>query len=233
MGFERLFGFFPGRQRNNSSFSQPYRCSNRATPTNYDHCKAGGFCGILGHSALRTYFVVKFGGRCGTPRRRKRRKVPLKLKEGRRKERNPEKPWLAPQKSSSPPGLFLLRYLSCTTSRAAWGFQQRSSEAGDCGKSLGSKVFVPPSFATPQLETRPSTKCSRQRELVAFFDDDSIWIVAFWLDSWQPHAQVCKHWTSSPLWTLLVSSPECHSLRWWRSHRCPLIKEMCACYNRV
>lgn len=102
MGFARLFGFFPGRQRNNSSFSQPHGCSNRATPTNYDHCKAGGFCGILGHSALRTYFVVKFGGRCGTRRRRKRRKVALKpLKERGRKERNPEKPWLAPQKSSS------------------------------------------------------------------------------------------------------------------------------------
>ena len=68
--------------------------------------------------------------------------VRTSLRKGRRKERNPEKPWLAPQKSSSPPGLFLLRYLSCTTSRAAWGFQQRSSEAGDCGKSLGSKVFA-------------------------------------------------------------------------------------------
>ena len=114
--FCAVFCFFPGRQRNTSSFSQPHRFSNRATLTNYDHRKAGGFCGnILEHSALRACLVVKFGGRCGTPRRRKRRKVPLKpklLKERRRKEGHPEKPWLAPQKtSSSPPAFFVTIFI--------------------------------------------------------------------------------------------------------------------------
>ncbi len=231
--FVLLFCLFPGRQRNNSSFSQPHRFSNRATLTNYDHRKAGGFCGnILEHSALRTCFVVKLEADAGLQEEEKGERClwnrNLWRKEGGRKDiqrsrglllRNHRRRHLR----------FLLQYLSCKTSRAVWGFQQRSSEAGDCGKSLGSKVFIPPSFATLQLERRLWTPCSRQRELVAFLDYDLIWNGAFRLDSWWPHAQVCKHWTSSPLWTPLVSSPECHSLRWWRNHRCPLIKDMCAC----